>query len=521
MKPLPIKTSTAYRGAFQLALIYGLFAALWILFSDTAVEAMFSDPGRILQASVIKGWLFVVVTSALLFVHMRRLLDRLLATNAQHNQLQSDRLRALQLVESIAECSNDAIFAKDLKGHYILFNRAASAFVGKHRDEVIGRDDRAIFPPEQADMLIEAGRRILERGSTMTREERLSTPAGERIFLSTKGPLHDAAGKIIGLFGIARDITERHLAEEKLRDREEKLSAIIHYSPSALSLKTPDGRYALANPNLQRILKRSEAEIIGRTDFELFPEATARIFATNDERVRQQRERYSVEESVPVDDELRTYMAHIFPILGEAGELRFICRIALDITASKAAEVEAKRLADDLTATLHAIPDLLFEIDATGHYVRIQSKAKALAGAPAAQRVGHRVEEDLPPEAAGIVMAALAQASRDGTDYGRTIALPLADGIHQFELSVAQKATQDAAQQHFIVLLRDVTARQAAEQQLRHNNEELERFNTASVGREMQMIALKRQINDLSRQLGRAAPFDLTTIDPLDKRPTP
>jgi PAS domain S-box-containing protein len=59
----------------------------------------------------------------------------------------------------------------------------------------------------------------------------------------------------------------------------------------------------------------------------------------------------------------------------------------------------------------------------------------------------------------------------------------------------------------------DITERRQAEEELRQRNDELERFNQASVARELQMIALKRQVNDLSLQLGREPPFDLSFVD--------
>jgi len=123
-----------------------------------------------------------------------------------------------------------------------------------------------------------------------------------------------------------------------LRERDHKLSAIIGHSPSALSLKTPDGRYVLANPNLQRIHHCTEDEIIGKTDFDLYPEVTARAFRANDELVLGTGERHSIEEIVPVDGQPRTYSSHMFPVRGDHGGIEYICRISLDISDRKAAE---------------------------------------------------------------------------------------------------------------------------------------------------------------------------------------
>lgn len=123
-----------------------------------------------------------------------------------------------------------------------------------------------------------------------------------------------------------------------LRERDHKLSAIIGFSPSALSLKTPDGRYVLANPNLQRIHHCTEEQIIGKTDFDLYPEATARDFRANDQRVLDTGTMYSTEEIVPVDGAPRSYMSHVFPVRDDRGTIEYICRISLDISERKAAE---------------------------------------------------------------------------------------------------------------------------------------------------------------------------------------
>ena len=127
----------------------------------------------------------------------------------------------------------------------------------------------------------------------------------------------------------------------RMRDREFQLSAIVNQSPSALSLKTPDGHYALANPNLQKILHLPEAQIVGKTDAELFPEETACAFRANDAMVLRSGARHSIEEWIPVNGVPRLFMSHMFPVPDEQGVVRFICRISLDITDRKLAEQRA------------------------------------------------------------------------------------------------------------------------------------------------------------------------------------
>jgi len=137
-------------------------------------------------------------------------------------QSQAEKLRAMQLLAAIADSSDDAIFAKDRTGRYILFNTAASRFIDKPVEDVLGYDDRYIFPPKQAEMLMEVDRQALAGQGCIDREEVLNTVQGERVFLATKGPLHDSDGNVIGTFGICRDITERKYGEAALQGSEQR-----------------------------------------------------------------------------------------------------------------------------------------------------------------------------------------------------------------------------------------------------------------------------------------------------------
>lgn len=119
----------------------------------------------------------------------------------------AEKLRALNLLDSIAEGSSDAIFAKDTDGRYLLCNTAAARFVGRPIIEVLGNDDTAFFPQNQAALIQLNDRQVIQDDRIFTFQEALDTRDGNRFFHATKGPLHDQTGKVIGLFGISRDIT--------------------------------------------------------------------------------------------------------------------------------------------------------------------------------------------------------------------------------------------------------------------------------------------------------------------------
>lgn len=214
----------APRDVLRVVLVYAAFAGLWILVSDNLVLSRFGSTDHVLAVSLLKGWLFVTVTSALLFVLIRRLLDQALAASRREMAAQQDAARAQHLLCTISDNSSDAIFAKDLEGRYLLFNRETARAIGQPAEHALGRDDAALFPPQQAAMIRANDLRVIAEQRINTYEEALSTADGERIYLATKGPLRDADGRIVGMFGISRDITERKQAERELRRNMEELA---------------------------------------------------------------------------------------------------------------------------------------------------------------------------------------------------------------------------------------------------------------------------------------------------------
>lgn len=188
----------------------------------------------------------VIAATAIRLIHHRR---ELRFAKIQSRQ-QAEKLQALQLLDAIAEGSTDVIYAKDAEGRYMLVNRELSRFVAKTRAEVLGRDDTAIFQPVDAERLMDSDRDVMNAGQVTTSEEMLRTIGGIRTFLTTRGPLHDAQGRVIGIFGIARDITERKQEERDLRASEGRFRAIFHGVNDAIFLHDA-GTGAILDVNAQ------------------------------------------------------------------------------------------------------------------------------------------------------------------------------------------------------------------------------------------------------------------------------
>jgi PAS domain S-box-containing protein len=135
------------------------------------------------------------------------------ATSDEHNA-KAVPLERPGLLAAIVEGTTDAVFVKDLDGRYLMVNSACARILGRPKEEIIGKDDAQLLPPETAGRLAEVDRRVMDTGEPNSYEEVLPVAGRLRTYLSTKSVHRDAGANAGGIIGISRDITERKRAEE-------------------------------------------------------------------------------------------------------------------------------------------------------------------------------------------------------------------------------------------------------------------------------------------------------------------
>lgn len=187
-----------------------------------------------------------------------------------------DELKRLHaILHALVEGSTDAIFVKDKNGRYIVVNRALSTLVGRPMEGLFGVDDYALFPPESADRFRADDRRIMDVGVTQSYEEPIVTPGATYSYLTTKGPLV-IDGEVRGVFGIARDITGRKLAEAALQESESRLRLFIEHAPAALAMFDREMRYLAVSTRWLSEYRLQKSDILGHSHYEAFPDTPER-----------------------------------------------------------------------------------------------------------------------------------------------------------------------------------------------------------------------------------------------------
>ncbi len=281
--------------------------------------------------------LFLLISTY--YVFRKDLIERRRAEAALHASEQ--RLRSM-----ISSVKDYAFFMVDAEGRVASWNEGAAIIKGYQAGEIIGRpfsvffseDDRKAGVP---DLLL---KKAAEQGSAENEGWRVRKD-GSRFWASAvASAMRDEAGALVGFADVARDLTERRMAEEKIRQSQSRLAAILDGSPSAIFVKDPEGRYTLVNQRFEECFQVSRNQVLGKTDRDLFPPDTARQLGEHDLLAIKAKKALEFEELIRQKNGPHSYLSARVPLINENQEVYALCGISTDITERKDKEQEIQRL---------------------------------------------------------------------------------------------------------------------------------------------------------------------------------
>ncbi len=270
--------------------------------------------------------------------------------NTEH-QVEFERFLLSILLDTVP----DSVYFKDADSRFIRLSRSCARKMGlRDPRDAIGKSDADFFSAQHAKEARADERRIMETGETIQGKIEHETYAHrEDTWCSTtKVPLKDQSGRILGTFGISRDVSEQKKAEEELARERDLLKTIIDNVPDLIYVKDRAGRFVTANAALIRLLKlESAADMVGKTDYDFSPPEMACNYVTDDQNVMRSGEALlDREESHHGEDDNPLWLLTTkVPLRNADGEVTGVVGIGHDITERKKADKEilaAKEIAD-------------------------------------------------------------------------------------------------------------------------------------------------------------------------------
>ncbi|RXI31216.1 hypothetical protein CP986_11565, partial [Arcobacter aquimarinus] len=204
--------------ALKISITYFLFGLLWIYFSDNAINLLVKDLEKLQFLQTIKGWLFITFSSILIYFISYKLFTQI-------ESKKEELLKSNELLEKIIENAPLIIFWKSNKGVYLGCNSKFLQLMNlSSKDELLGKTDTDFSILEKENFInddmivISSGQPKLNYLETITTKNKVL-----KILNTSKVPLFDDKGKIIGVLGVSEDITEQVNNQNKIKTQEELL----------------------------------------------------------------------------------------------------------------------------------------------------------------------------------------------------------------------------------------------------------------------------------------------------------
>jgi two-component system, sensor histidine kinase and response regulator len=275
------------------------------------------------------------------------------------DELARERTLLLNLMNHVP----DRIYFKDQASRFIRINKALADQFGLSDPELAaGRADFDFFSEEHARQAYEDEQQMIRTGRPVVdKEEKETWPDGHVTWVTTtKLPLRDESGQVVGTFGISRDITARKRAELALQESEALYHSLVEHLPQNILRKDREGRFTFANQKVCALMGHKLEGIVGKTDFDFYPPALAQKYRADDERVLATGEILeTVEEHVTAEGS-RLYVQVVkTPLHGARGEVVGTQCLFWDITEKKLAEEELRKAKEAAEAASRAKSEFL------------------------------------------------------------------------------------------------------------------------------------------------------------------
>jgi len=266
-----------------------------------------------------------------------------------------------QLLKALLDDFPIHINFKDTNSRFIRISKSqAIAFNLSDPSEAIGKSNFDFFSWEHADQSYKDEQQIMQTGESLVTKEEKETwrDKPDTWVITTKMPLRDEEGRIIGTVGISKDITEQKQVEKVLGEEQNLVHALMDNLPDAIYFKDAKSRFIRINQAYARWFGLGDpTQAIGKSDFDFFPEELSRQYYDDEQDImRSGQPLVSKEENQTYPDGRVIWVSTTkMPLRDQEGKIIGTFGISRDITAEKHLRENIDDLQRDVGRTFHTL----------------------------------------------------------------------------------------------------------------------------------------------------------------------
>src|SRR5664280_1302555 len=374
------------------------------------------------------------------------------------------------LYQSLVRVSPLSICRKDLAGRFTFANQRFLEGLNRSLTDLIGLTDFDLHPRELAEKYRRDDREVMDSGQSREFiEERVVLGGESRVIQSYKTPIYDGAEKINGVQISFWDITERKQAEETLQNERLLLRTLIDNIPDSIYSKDLACRKTLANLTEVRYMgAKSEADVLGKDDFGLYPKELAEKFFADDQLVMQTGEPVLNREEYILDEkqQKRWLLTSKLPLRNQEGRIIGLVGIGRDITDRKQAQEETQRERAFFDQLVETAPEGIAIADPQGRVMRVNAEFVRMFGYGVDEVVGQYLDDLVAPPAHQEEAKALTRSTIQGGKNLLETVRRRKDGTLVDVSLIGASILVAGKQEAVYAIYRDITERKQAEQKL-------------------------------------------------------
>ena len=387
------------------------------------------------------------------------------------------------LLSTFMESVPDHIYFKDILGRFTRVNKAQTTWLhANSQEDIVGKTDYDFFSQKHADEAKLDEELVMKNKQPITAKEEMETwPDGTTTWVTTtKMPLLDGEGEVIGTFGVSRDITEKNKADQALAESEERHRRLTENAQDIIWQTNIDGEVLFINSAVEKTLGYRVEQAVGMPGKDYLAEKSLyKLQEWIDQSVHSNPpENYFHGELdyLNINGQIVHCEANVTMIRNEEGRIVAIEGVSRDISVRKMAERALKQSEERYRALVESIHDIIHKTDINGNFTFINPGSERIIGYTAEELIGSHY------------LNLVRSDYREGISefFNRQFSERILNTYFEFpilnrwgnELWIGQNSQlviEDDKIIGFQAVARDITERRSAEIALQRVNDELER----------------------------------------------